>query len=117
MTEEDAQPLWVDVEGLSGSAAAGGDARPVDEEYVSEAETEAEPAPEEETPGRSFIVLNPANFEVPKGREFRISVEVRSEAEIGSSDREPRLQPPDLAAQGGLGRRTGPPARTKRSRS
>ncbi len=112
MTEEDAKPLWVDVEGLSGSAA-GGDARPVDEEYVSEAEAEpeAEPAPEEETPGRSFIVLNPANFEVPKGREFRISVEVRSEAEIGSLTVNlgfnPQVSRLKEVSEGGLGRQMG----------
>ncbi len=106
VTEEDSRPLWVDVEGLSGSG--GGGDRPVDEEYVGEAEPE--PAPEE-APGQSFIILNPANFEVPKGREFRISVEVRSEAEIGSMTVNLGFNPlvarlKDVA-EGGLGRQPG----------
>jgi general secretion pathway protein D len=108
ITDEDSRPLWVDVEGLSGSAA-GGDARPMDEEYVGEAE--AEPEPEEEAPGRSFIVLNPANFEVSKGREFRISVEVRSEAEIGSLTVNlgfnPQISRLKEVSEGGLGRQLG----------
>jgi general secretion pathway protein D len=107
LTEEDSKPLWVDVEGLSGSG--GGDARPIDEEYVGEAE--AEPVAEEEEAGRSFIVLNPANFEVPKGREFRISVEVRSEAEIGSLTVNLGFNPQTArlkdVSEGGLGRQLG----------
>jgi general secretion pathway protein D len=107
LTEEDSKPLWVDVEGLSSSG--GGDARPVDEEYVSEAE--AEPEPEEEAPGRSFVVLNPANFEVPKGREFRISVELRSEAEVGSLTVNlgfnPQIARLKEVSEGGLARQLG----------
>ncbi len=110
VTEADSRPLWVDVEGLTSSGVAG-DARPIDEEYVGEAEAEAEPAPEEEAPGRSFIVLNPANFEVPKGREFRISVEVRSEAEIGSLSVNlgfnPQVARLKEVSEGGLGRQMG----------
>jgi general secretion pathway protein D len=107
LTDEDAQPLWVDVEGLSGSG--GGDARPIDEDYVGEAE--AEPEPEVEEPGRSFVVLNPSNFEVPKGREFRISVEIRSELEIGSLtvnlSFNPQVARLKDVSEGGLGRQLG----------
>ncbi len=119
LTEEDSRALWVEVEGLSGGG--GGDARPVEEEIVSEpqAEPEAEPAEEpgaeeppaegsEEAASRGFIVLNPANFEVPKGREFRVSVEVRSESEIASLTVNLRFDPQVVrlkdVSEGGLGR-------------
>ena len=109
MTEEDSQPLWVDVEGLSGGS--GGDAQPADEEFIAEAEPEGEPAPEEEVPGKGYVVLNPANFEVPKGREFRISVEIRSELEIGSLTVNlgfnPQIARLKEVTEGGLGRKVG----------
>jgi general secretion pathway protein D len=122
MTEEDSRPLWVEVEGLSGGG--GGDARPSEEEFVPEAEAEpdveppAEPGDEqppaeeaEEAPGRGFIVLNPADFEVPKGREFRISVEVRSEPEIASLTVNLRFDAQVVrlkqVSEGGLGRQLG----------
>ena len=109
MTEEDSKPLWVDVEGLS--SGSGGDAQPVDEEYIAEAEPEGEPAPEEEVPGKGYVVLNPANFEVPKGREFRISVEIRSELEIGSLTVNlgfnPQIARLKEVTEGGLGRKVG----------
>ena len=107
MTDEDSKPLWVDVEGLSGSG--GGDARPVDEEFIDE--SGAETAPEEEAQGQNFVVLNPANFEVPKGREFRISVEVRSELEIGTLTVNLGFNPQIVrlkeVSEGGMGRQLG----------
>jgi hypothetical protein len=39
---------------------------------------------EQEDRGDSQVSLDPANFEVPQGREFRISVNVRSQQEIGN---------------------------------
>ncbi len=109
MTEEDSRPLWVDVEGLS--SGSGGDAQPADEEYIAEAEPEEGPAPEEEEPGKGYVILNPANFEVPKGREFRISVEIRSELEIGSLTVNlgfnPQIARLKEVTEGGLGRRVG----------
>jgi len=109
MTEEDSRPLWVDVEGLS--SAAGGDAQPAGEEFIAEAEPEGEPESEEKEPGKGFVVLNPASFEVPKGREFRVSVEIRSELEIGSMTVNigfnPQLAKLKEITEGGLGRKVG----------
>ncbi len=124
LTEEDSRPLWVEVEGLSSGGGAG---QQPDEEFVADAEPEAgaeqegeagaepgaesEQPPEEEAAGKGFVVLNPANFEVPKGREFRVSVEVRSEAEIASltvnlgfNAQVVRLKE---VSEGGLGRQLG----------
>jgi len=87
-TAEDDKPLWIELEGISSGAEAG----PPDEEFepgeLGE-ESEMMPGPEdlEEEPedqGESQVSLDPANFEVPRGREFRISVNVRSEQEIGN---------------------------------
>ena len=87
-TAEDDKPLWIELEGISAGAEAG----PPDEEFepgeLGE-ESEMMPGPEdlEEEPedqGESQVSLDPANFEVPRGREFRISVNVRSQQEIGN---------------------------------
>ena len=87
-TAEDDKPLWIELEGISSGAEAG----PPDEEFepgeLGE-ESEMMPGPEdlEEEPedqGESQVSLDPANFEVPRGREFRISVNVRSQQEIGN---------------------------------
>ena len=87
-TAEDDKPLWIELEGISSSGQAGR----MDEEATAEEmadESEMMPGPEEaeeepEDRGDSQISLDPANFEVPKGREFRISVNVRSQQEIGN---------------------------------
>jgi hypothetical protein len=44
---------------------------------------EEEEEPQEDL-GTSEVSLDPANFEVPQGREFRISVNVRGRQEIGN---------------------------------
>jgi general secretion pathway protein D len=111
---DDTEPVWVDVEGLSSLGGGGGQAGEAGEEEL-EAELEPGTPPEaeaeENTGGRSFIVLNPMNFEVPKGREFRVSVELRSEAEVGSLTVNvgfnPQLARLKEVAEGGLGRALG----------
>jgi general secretion pathway protein D len=89
-TAEDDKPLWIELEGISSSGQAG---RPGEgatpEEMAMVDESEIMPSPEEaeekpEDRGDSQISLDPANFEVPRGREFRISVNVRSQQEIGN---------------------------------
>lgn len=37
-----------------------------------------------EEPGANQISLDPANFEVPQGREFRVSVNLRTQQEVGN---------------------------------
>jgi general secretion pathway protein D len=86
-TPSDDKPLWIELEGISTSGQAG---RPDEEAMGREATEEfATPPGQPEQPGErdrgeSQISLDPANFEVPRGREFRISVNVRSRQEIGN---------------------------------
>ncbi len=109
LTEEDSKPVWVDVEGLSamGAGAAAGQ-RPISEEVIEETEDQAEEA---EEPSTNTVLLNPSNFEIPKGREFRISVELRSDAEIGSLSTSLGFNPQVLrlkeVLEGGLVRQMG----------
>jgi hypothetical protein len=41
-------------------------------------------AEQPEQPGDNQVTLDPANFEVPAGREFRISVNLRTQQEVGN---------------------------------
>jgi general secretion pathway protein D len=88
-TTEDDRPVWVGLEGLSPSGR--GEQVPGDPGYepgeIPESETVVsgrEPAEEEGRSGENQISLDPANFEVPQGREFRISVNVRTQQELSS---------------------------------
>ncbi len=92
-TADDAKPLWIELEGIS--SAGRGDRPQVDEmmmrrEMERAEDTDVAPAPGEpeerpqEDQGPGEVSLDPANFEVPQGREFRISVNVRSQQEIGN---------------------------------
>jgi general secretion pathway protein D len=84
--DEDMKPLWVELEGLGG----GGEAEFVPEEYAEGQvpdrlrEPGAPTAEEEAQAGQNQIFLNPPNFEVPQKREFRISVNLMAEQEIGT---------------------------------
>jgi general secretion pathway protein D len=91
-TAEDDKPLWIELEGISLTSRS--DRSQLDEIAGREMEIVEEPggppgleeevrAPEEDM-GASQVSLDPANFEVPQGREFRISVNVRSQQEIGN---------------------------------
>jgi general secretion pathway protein D len=89
-TAEDDEPLWIELEGIASSGQAGRPDRGATAEEMETAdESEIIPGPEEaeeeqEDPGDNQVSLDPADFEVPKGREFRISVNVRSQQEIGN---------------------------------
>jgi len=102
MTEEDSKPLWVDVEGFQGQTS---DEAVPEEEFSTE-----EPAPEEEG-GSNYVILNPANFEVPKGREFRVSVDLRTDLEIGNMSLNLSYNPQIIklkdVTEGGLARQLG----------
>ncbi len=83
--DEDKKPLWVELEGLGG-----GEGEVAPEEYAQgqmperPREPGAPPAAEEAQAGQNQIFLNPPNFEVPQKREFRISVNVMAEKDIGT---------------------------------
>lgn len=79
ISEEDAKPLWVDPDNLSGVTGGGGGGGAVTARDVAS----EEPAPPEDT-GASSVYLSPASFEAPRDREFRMNVELSSEKEIGN---------------------------------
>jgi len=83
LSEEDLKPLWVDVERIT-SAGRIGRGFPGEEEVMPEVTEEQLPEPAEEEAAANEIFLDPANFEVPKNREFRISVNMNSEQEISN---------------------------------
>ncbi len=90
-TPEDDKPLWIQLEGVSTigkEERSLGEEGPMPEEIT---EREAATAVEEgageeprEEAGESQISLDPANFEVPQGREFRVSVNLRTQQEVGN---------------------------------
>jgi hypothetical protein len=76
---------------VDGDALSGAGGRPArrpqpETEYYEEEAMMEEEVPEEAAEEEAFnqIVLNPASFEVPKNREFRLSVTVSCEQEIAS---------------------------------
>jgi general secretion pathway protein D len=82
LNEEDLKPLWVDVE--EGSLTAGlGLQRGAPGAQMPEPQfMEEQPSGEEAAANEIF--LDPANFEVPVNREFRISVNMNSEQEVAN---------------------------------
>jgi general secretion pathway protein D len=83
VSEEDAKPLWVDPDNLSGVTGAGAAAAAAGREELAMAENAEEPR-EPENSGASSVYLSPASFEAPREREFRMNVELSSEKEIGN---------------------------------
>jgi len=84
---DDAKPLWVDVEELSTESGGGAMledellGRPLDPRSAERA------LQSRNLPGGSganSVQLLPANFETPAGREVRVSVNIRSDQEIGN---------------------------------
>ncbi len=83
ITEEDGKPLWVDPDnlaGVTGGGAGAAAAAGVRDEAAQAGDQPAEP----ENSGASGVYLSPASFEAPRGREFRMNVELASEQEIGN---------------------------------
>jgi len=88
-TAEDDKPVWIQLEGVSSTARA---ERGLEEamaltaeEMMRRAEEEEEiPEARREPVGENVISLDPANLEIPQGREFRVSLNIRSQQEIGS---------------------------------
>lgn len=89
--EEDSKPLWVDLEGISSSLRT---SRGIpDEEFMKRSllldrerpeAAGAAAAPVEEEAGPNRVFLAPPNFEVPQGREFRMSVNMQSDQEVSN---------------------------------
>jgi general secretion pathway protein D len=108
ITEEDAKPLWVDPDNLAGVTGAGAAGAPIPPGAGRDAAAQGEePAAGDEETGVSGVYLSPASFETPREREFRISVELASEQEIGNASLvlsfDPRiLKLKDVLQGGGL---------------
>ncbi|MGB8953350.1 MAG: secretin N-terminal domain-containing protein [Candidatus Aminicenantales bacterium] len=86
LTPEDLKPLWVDMEEVSAAERPGLAAF---EEDVLGRELDAEAARRALERRRAVeaenqIFINPVNFEAPQGREFRVSVNIRCNQDIGN---------------------------------
>jgi general secretion pathway protein D len=103
ITEEDAKPLWVDPDNLAGVTGGAAIVATNREEQAQGGNPPGEP----ENPGAGGVYLSPASFEAPRGREFRMNVELVSEQEIGNASLvltfDPRvLKLKDVLEGGGL---------------
>ncbi|MDW7761786.1 MAG: secretin N-terminal domain-containing protein [Acidobacteriota bacterium] len=118
MTEEDERPVWVDTEGLSRSAAST-PFLPMDEMAAAVrmpvAPVSGRPGgedPENEETGSHVLFLNPPNFELPQGREFRISLDMRTNRDIATMSLNLSFNPQIIRLkdiqEGGLIRQIGP---------
>ena len=81
ITDEDLKPLWVDPDNLSGVTGAGAAAAAGRDDA---AMAEEEPAAPEDA-GGSTVYLSPASFESQRDREFRMNVELSTDADIGNA--------------------------------
>ncbi|MFC2166561.1 cohesin domain-containing protein [Acidobacteriota bacterium] len=87
ITEQDREPIWVNLLSTPGSSTTSGQMIP-DEGLLDEEMSRArmlqqrQQAPSRTQTGANSVDLNPGNFEVPQGREFRISVNLRCQDEI-----------------------------------
>jgi general secretion pathway protein D len=114
LTEADSKPLWVDPSSLGGVSAAGQGGT---EQGLSEqaALQQNEPPVPQEEPGASAVYLSPASFEINRGREFRINVELATEKEIGNMSLNVGFDPQILklkeVIEGGVARQLGSDAK------
>jgi general secretion pathway protein D len=107
VSEEDAKPLWVDPDNLSGVTGAGAAGAAAVRSRDEEPPAGDEPPSEPEKPGAAGVYLSPASFESPLDREFRMNIELASEQEIGNAQLvltfDPRiLKLKDVLEGGGL---------------
>jgi general secretion pathway protein D len=82
VSEEDAKPLWVDPDSLSGVTGGGAGAPGAGGRGEAAAREEAPAEPEDAA--RSGVYISPASFEAPRNREFRMNIELASEQEVGN---------------------------------
>ncbi|MFC2160365.1 cohesin domain-containing protein [Acidobacteriota bacterium] len=87
ISEQDVEPIWVNLYAMPSASSGGGQRMP--EEGLPDEEMrrsmmlqERQPVSTQPQTGTNVINLNPENFEVPQSREFRISVNLRSQEEI-----------------------------------
>ncbi len=85
ISESDSEPIWVNLYSSPSSEAGGAMRMPQEgllDEEMSRARMLQERQQAASQTGANSINLNPGNFEVPQNREFRISVNLRSQEDI-----------------------------------
>lgn len=106
LSAEDRNVLWVDVDPSSSGA---GDPAMMGLDLSGEDSPRAVPRPR--TEGRNSILLGPAVLDVPAGREFRVTVGVQTDQEIGminlTLNFNPRVVNIKSVVDGGLGKSLG----------
>lgn len=81
LSEDDANPLWVDPDNLSGVTGGGAAAGAPGREEMGVPDEEPN-LPEDS--GAAAVYLSPASFEAPRDREFRMNVELATEQPVGN---------------------------------
>ena len=108
---EDEKVLWVDINASGSGNRPDIDADIMSKEMNPEDLARLRPRPRPGSEGRNNILLGPANMEIPAGREFRVTVGVQTDGEIGTISLtlafDPRLLAVKNVTDGGLGRALG----------
>lgn len=98
LTEKDREPIWVNLQGKASAASTAGRLVPVGAEARQMSQNLARSRGAGGT-GGNRITLSPSNFEIPQNREFRISMSLRSEEELGSFSMSVSYDPQVLEAK------------------
>jgi general secretion pathway protein D len=86
-TPEDDKPVWIQLEGLSPSDRSGKEGGEMIPGIEGPGGIQPGPPAADQSGdqgGDNQVTLDPANFEVPQGREFRVSVNLRTQQEVGN---------------------------------
>jgi general secretion pathway protein D len=82
VSAQDSKPIWVDVDQAGAALGEGGEEESYFEpQEIPERAARRTPSSE---PGVGQVVFSPGNFELPKGRDFRITVSLRGAGPIGN---------------------------------
>lgn len=90
LTEEDRKPIWVDIGGMVSAAASSAAGLPgtgipsVMERLRAQEEEELAAARREEARMRNAVEISPMSVDLPRGREFRLAVNLRSREEVAN---------------------------------
>ncbi|MCX7973919.1 MAG: hypothetical protein N3B16_05395 [Candidatus Aminicenantes bacterium] len=92
LTEEDMKPIWVDVEGMVSPTQTTSAPITFIERLQAQEMEEIERAREEARRG-NWIEISPLTVDVPKGREFRLAVNLRCQEEMANLSVNLRINP------------------------
>jgi general secretion pathway protein D len=82
LTEEDSQPIWVNLQTVPSAGMVRRPEESILDEEMRRARLLQERGREAAQAGVNLITLSPGNFEVPQKREFRVSLNLRSQQEF-----------------------------------